>query len=232
MDTKPSGFQNGDAVVVLVGLTAGWRKRRAVRRHFRAAFDLPVYVPWIPYPLGCEPAASWLGFVLRRRMRRGRLKRLHVLAYIGGGFLLRKLAAGGLPLPIGRIVYNRGPIQEQVPRALVARVPRILLMIFGRPFLDLASGRYRDLAFPTTELEQGLIVETTASRLARKLGVDQDKTLTRPEGFGRLLPCADAALAVAVSHDEVYDAPVFLDPAISFLKTGCFDPVAKKGFAP
>lgn len=227
---QPESFRQGDACLILVGLTAGWRKRRSVRKYFRTALDMPVLVPWLPYPLGLAACALWLRRYLRRHLGPSGNRRVHILAYIGGGFLLRSIVADGLKVPIGWIVYDRGPIQERVAARLVQRNSKwALILLGGRTFLDLASGRYRSLPFPSAELGQGLIVEANASKLAICLGVDAP---FGPEVVAGLLPGATDVVSVAVSHDDVYTSPLFLEPALRFLTTGCFDPMPQEGRIP
>lgn len=213
-----------DLVLVLVGLTATWRKRRRARQYFTDAFGERACVPWIPYGLGLRASAAWLSHVVGRRLARGRHTRLHVVAYIGGGVLVRQLHARGLRWPIGRAVWDRGPAQERVARQLVARVPAVVLTLVGlRGIVDLARTDVAGLPFPPSPLGAGLIVEARASSLARRLGIAEGAASDfSPETLEALLPGAAATIVLPLSHDEVYDDPRFLDQAASFLKTGSF----------
>lgn len=148
-----------DLVVILVGLTAGWRKRRHARRYFRHAFGRRAYLPWIPYPLGLRLGAAWLSYLLRRRISRGGHQRVHFALYIGGGILLRSLHASGERWPIGRTVWDRGPLQEKVAGRLVARVPPVLLSLMSlRSIVDLSRLDPAQLSFPASPLGAGLVV--------------------------------------------------------------------------
>jgi hypothetical protein len=213
-----------DLVVVVVGLTATWPKRRRARRYFARAFPSGAYVPWIPYFLGLRASAAWLSHVVRRRLRRGPHKRLHLVAYIGGGILVRQLHDRGEQWPIGRAVWDRGPLQEQVAPRLVARVSPILLTLIGfRSVVDLSRIGFSLAPFPPSPQGAGLIVETRASALARRLKIDRDMSSELVSGsVEALLPGATAAIALSLSHDDVYDDPRFLDQAAHFIKTGSF----------
>jgi hypothetical protein len=212
-----------DLIVILVGLTAGWRKRRCARRHFRRSFGERVYLPWIPYPLGLWASAAWLGSRMRRRIARGRHRRVHLVAYIGGGVLFRVLHARGECWPVGRVVWDRGPTQERVANALTARVPAFLLTLLGhRSIVDLARMDLAALPFPPSPLGAGLIVETRASVLARQLGIEEAPGRLTAEAVHAMLPGATAAIALPLSHDEVYDDARFIDQAAAFLKAGSF----------
>ncbi|MDU8911432.1 hypothetical protein [Aestuariicoccus sp. MJ-SS9] len=212
-----------DVVVVLVGLTAGWRKRRSARQYFRAAFGDQAFVPWIPYPLGLRASAAWVSFLLRRRFAPDGAGRLHFVFYIGGGVIFRLLHAQGARWPIGRTVWDRGPLQEQLARRLCARVPAFLLTLLGfRSVVDLSRTDPASLSFPSSPLGAGLIVETKSSALARWLGIEEATLDLSPEALERLLPDADAIVTVPLSHDDVYDDAHFLDQASTFLKTRAF----------
>jgi hypothetical protein len=219
-----TGPHQDDLIVVLVGLTATWGKRRRTRRFFRAAFGESACVPWIPYFLGLRASAAWASLVVRRRLVRGRHARLHLVAYIGGGVLARQLHARGVRWPIGRAVWDRGPAQEQVSARLAARVPAALLTLIGqRSVVDISRIDIAGLPFPPAPLGAGLIVESRPSALARRLGIADDAAPDlAPEQIEALLPGATGAIVLPLSHDEVYDDPRFLDQAASFLKTGSF----------
>jgi hypothetical protein len=215
---------DGDLVVVLVGLTAGCRKRSRARRYFRQSFGEAVFLPWIPYIFGIAASAAWVSFRVRRRLARGRHPRLHLVAYIGGGVLVRLLHGRGDRWPIGRAVWDRSPAQEQVAGRLAARVPAGILTLLGhRSVVDLSRMDVSTLAFPDCRLGAGLIVESQASALARRLGIEEEPTgALTTQRLRALLPCATAAITVPLSHDEVYDDPRFLDEAAAFLRTGSF----------
>ena len=215
-----------DELVVVVGLTATRSKRRRARRYFTDAFGPGAYLPWIPYALGLRASAAWLSFAVRRRLDRGRHTRLHLVAYIGGGVLVRQLHERGERWPIGRTVWDRGPPQEQVARRLVERVPALLLTLTGfRSAVDLSRIDLSRLSVPPSPLGAGLIVETRAARLARRLGIaDVPGADLAPQAVEALLPGARAAILLPLSHDEVYDDPRFLDQAAHFLSTGSFLP--------
>lgn len=220
--TAPDG---PDAVplLVLTGITAGWRGRRVLRQRLRARTDARVVMPWMPWALGLRGCAAWLGAYLRWRG----LRRVDVLAYIGGGYVLRAMAARGMALEPQRIVYDRGPVQEAVPARLLCRFGRLGLCLTGRAaVVGLADAVWlSSLPLPLGARGTAVLVETQASRLAQALGL-------RPQGMPdpqALLPGADAAALLPLSHDDVYAAPGFLDLALAFLATGRLKPEAAHG---
>lgn len=210
-------------LLVLTGITAGWRKRQGLRRGLRARTGARVVMPWLPWALGLRGCAAWLGAYLRWHG----LRRVDVLAYIGGGYVLRAMAAGGMALEPQRIVYDRGPLQEAVPARLLRRYGRLGLCLTGQAaVVGLADAEWLSrLPLPRGVRGTAVLVETRASRLAQALGL-------RPQGLPdplALVPGADAAALLPLSHDDVYAAPGFLDPALAFLATGQLEPEAAHG---
>jgi hypothetical protein len=215
-----------DALVILVGVTADRDKRLRVREICRAKSDFHVLAPALPKFAGLRVCARWLVSYLRFVHTRGRYERVHFLNYISGGFLFRLMGHRLDFLRIGRVLYDRGPIQEELPGILVRRYTTAGVMLArGKTTTDLAAPWIQALPFPESELEQGLIIETAASRLARDLGLtpaSPEPARWRPE---LLLPGASDVRRVDVSHDDVYTSPLFLDEAIHFLRTGRFQDV-------
>ncbi len=210
-------------IIVVVGLTAGWHERRQARRYFEAVFGRRAFLPWIPYVFGLRVSAAWLSLRVRHRLKGRNRWRVHLVAYIGGGVLVRWLYAKGERWPIGRAVWDRSATQERVAPALAARIPGILLTLAGyRAIVDLSRAFAAALPFPPSELGSGLIVETELSALARRLGIANADLDLSQEALDALLPDATAVISLPLSHDDVYSDRRFLDEAAAFLITGRF----------
>lgn len=210
-------------LLVLTGITIGWAGRRRLRQILRRHTAAPVCVPWLPWAVGLRGAAAWLRIYLRWRG----LRRVNVLAYIGGGFVLRAMAARDMPLDPVRIVYNRGPAQEAVPALMVQRFGRLGLTLCGlASVVGLADvGWLARLPLPRGSLGTGLLIETGVSVMARRLGLT---AAVHPDP-AQFVPGAQAVLMVPLSHDDVYDAMAFLGPALQFFETGHLGPVDPTG---
>jgi len=209
-----------EALIVLVGITAGRNKRRQVLHFFSRNSDYAVFVPPLPYRTGMQACAAWLRAYLNDTVQPARYNAVHAIAYIAGGLLLRCLERDSLPT-FERLVQFRGPIQEQVAAALVRRLGRAAAgWLGGRGVLDLADGWPQALPPPRCARQSGLIIELGRSRMARLLGISQiDAADWTPE---RLLPGAADVLRVAASHDDVYSAEPVLATALQFIRTGHF----------
>jgi hypothetical protein len=209
-----------EALIVLVGITAGRNKRRQVLHFFSRNSDYEVFVPPLPYRTDMQACAAWLHGYLDDTVQPARYDAVHAIAYIAGGLVLRCLEREYIPT-FERLVQFRSPIQEQVAAALVRRLGRRLTgWLGGRAVLDLADDWPQALPPPRCARQHGLIIELGRSRMARLLGINRgsDEEWT-PE---RLLPGAADVLRVAASHDDVYSAEPVLAAALQFIRTGHF----------
>lgn len=208
-------------ILVLVGITANRRKRRAVHAQLGLLTGLPVVVPWLPYLFGLSACAVWLRW--RWRALIGTAECAHLLLYIGGAAIF-SLAAPRLDLSrLCRVVIDRSPIQELVPVVTAARMPELFRVLpGGRAIADLAR------ILPEMRLsrlgtgETGLIVERGVSELARRLGLTAGSVPASAWSDEGLASGATEVLHIDLSHDEVYDDDRFLRPAARFLATGGF----------
>ena len=212
-----------DLVVVAVGLTASRTKRKQALRGYRQRLPCRVCLPWLPYFLGLRASSAWLSYSVRKELAKRPNARLHVIAYFGGGVLVRLLHARGVRLPIQRAVWNRGPAQERVAEAVSTRMSSFVLTLLGRrSVVDLARIFPDRLPYPAVEQYNGVIVEAKASALARRLGIGDEPLDLSQQDLLALVPGADAAISVPLSHDDVYSDPRFLDQAAAFISTGAF----------
>ncbi|MBN1269680.1 MAG: hypothetical protein JXB04_08840 [Kiritimatiellae bacterium] len=212
------------ALVILPGVTADRRKRSFLAGYFRAHTGGDVFLPSLCQRFGLSFCAGQLRRFLKRRIVPPGYDQVHFLCFISGGFILR-MAVSQEPFgKWGRVVYVRSPLQEQVPRLLVARYGRILTQLkAGKMVVDLAGKAKDRLPFPDTGREQGLVLERGVSRLAATLGL-------RAEDFDGLraagefkLPVSREVILADVSHDEVYSSEPLLGKVVTFLEKGSFE---------
>lgn len=214
-----------EALVVLVGITANWRKRRHLRRFLAAHYDYDVYVPALPYRKPLREAAAWYEHYLEHEVRPARYVKLHAIAYIAAGSLLRCLPPDN-QLLFERMVYFRGPYQELVAPWLVQRVGRFAAgLIAGKSALDLANGWPARLPQQQLARHEALIIEEGRSRMARLLGITSEEFDETSWSAAQMLPSAEAVLRVSESHDDVYTSDAVLAAALSFIQHGVFPSV-------
>lgn len=222
--SNPPGIKP-EALVVLVGITANWRKRRHLRRFLAAHCDFDVYVPALPYRKPLREVAAWYEHYLEHEVRPERYAKLHTITYIAAGSLLRCLPPASQVL-FERMVYFRGPYQELVAPWLVQRVGRFAAgLIAGKSALDLANGWPARLPQQQLAQHEALIVEEGRSRMARLLGITSEEFGESSWSAAQMLPSAEAVLRVPESHDDVYTSDTVLAAALDFIQHGTFPSV-------
>lgn len=215
---------NRTAIVILVGVTGGRKQRRYLISFFTARTGFDVFLPCLPYALGLRACSGWCAAYLRRHvLNRGYLA-IHFLNFIGGGYVFRSLGQTLADQRLGRVVYVRSPIQEQVPRLLAKRYTRPGLMFLGGKMMaDLSSEWIRSLPFPPAGAEKGLMLEMGISRMAASLGLEFSSVPPAAWSAAELLPGADDVLEVTASHDEIYESDDALGQVVTFLDNGTFN---------
>lgn len=212
-----------EALIVLVGITASWRKRRHLRRYLQSHCDVDVFVPSLPYRKPLGEVAAWFSAYLCDEVKPQRYEKIHCIAYIAAGSLLRCMPH--LPL-FERMVYFRGPYQELVAPWLVQRIGRFLAgLIAGKTALDLANGWPARLPQQKLAQHEALIIEEGRSRMARLLGITSEELDETAWSAAQMLPSAEAVLRVPESHDDVYTSDAVLSAALGFIQHGAFPSV-------
>ena len=211
-----------EALVVLVGITAGRHDRKHVLRFFSQTSDYDVFVPALPYRKGLRESAEWFSYFLETNVMPRRYEKLHALVYIAGGLLLRCLSTRPEPL-FERMVYVRGPFQERVSGRLIQRIGRRLAgWLRGRAVIDMVDGWPSRLPRRQQGRHEGLIIETGRSRLARLLGIRNEDIPTESWDPEQMLPTAEAVFRIPESHDDVYTSDTVLAAALHFIHHGAF----------
>ena len=217
------GAGRSAALVILVGITANRLQRSHLASYFKSQGDYDVYLPFIPYVLGLRLCGLWLGHVLNFKVFSRNYQRIHFVNFIGGGYVFRSLSQALQGRPLGRIVYVRSPIQEEVPRVLARRFTKTGLLLFrGKMLADLSADWITKLPFPRTSEAQGLVIETGTSRAALSLGIGRDTLPCNAWAHDVLLPGADDVIEVSASHDEIYEFRDMLAHVLQFLASGRF----------
>ena len=99
---------------------------------------------------------------------------MNFLNYVSGGIVFRHELSRRPLANIGRVVYGRGPIEEEVPRALVRKHTWFLLSLFKSHMIADVAGKwiYR-LPYPPSMGEQGFMIELGTSFMAHEMGINE-----------------------------------------------------------
>lgn len=149
-------------------------------------------------------------------------KEVKVICYIAGAYLLHTyLVEHELP-NITSIVYDRSPMQERAPRAVIQKAPLLGKLSKGRVLEDLSVAEWPEPPVRPS-ISKGLMIENRATSLMRFL---EDECMAMgPLNFDwrSMDPDADDAFHIALDHDMMYRRWDLLGAAVlQFFETGTF----------
>lgn len=93
-------------------------------------------------------------------------KRLFVFSYIVGSWTLNNWIKNNPDNNIAAIVYDRSPLQERAPYALVKDIPLLIRIISGKIMKEFSSTPYPPLS--SKKIKVGIIIESKATKLIIK----------------------------------------------------------------
>ena len=202
---------------------AGERALKALEPTINAQ-GMDLHVPDYISRSGLDDSRKKLQRFIQERI--ARYERVHVFAFIAGGWTLNPLvAAGGLPR-LATVIYDRSPLQERAPRIADEELHFLTWVRYGSPVFDLARTPYPPL---TANVKVGLVVETSPTSFIR----DHEKT-ARSYGPFRFDCDAfaqrhDDCIYVNLNHDELYVRFADVWPEVlSFIRTGRFTSGARR----
>ena len=221
--TKPST----EAFVVLRGFGYGGGGERALNalEPAIAAQGMDLHVPDYISRSGLDASRKKLQRYANAKLTR--YERVHVFAFLAGGWTVNPLvAAGGLPR-LATVVYDRSPLQERAARIADEKVHFLTWVRYGTPVFDLARTPYSPLTAP--DVKVGLLVETMPTSFIR----DHEQTARSYGAFryecDAFAQYHDDCFFVDLNHDELYRrfAEVWPD-VLSFIRTGRFSNAANR----
>ena len=210
-----------EALVVLPGFGYGGDGERVLKALAPAiaAEGMDLHVPDYISRSGLGESRRNLQRYVRERL--ARYDRVHVFAFIAGGWTFNPLADAGAVPKLATVVYDRSPLQERAPRIADEQLHFLTWVRYGSPVFDLARTPYPPLTSPGAKV--GLIVETSPTsfirqheKTARSYGAFQFEC----EAFGQR---HDDCLYVDLNHDELYERFAEVWPEVrAFIRTGQF----------
>lgn len=93
-------------------------------------------------------------------------KKVHVFSYIVGSWTLNEWIKQHPKNNIASIVFDRSPLQERAPYALVKDIPFIIRMVAGKIMKEFSLTPYPPI--PKGEMNIGIIIESKATKLLKK----------------------------------------------------------------
>ena len=215
-----------EALLILPGFGYGRGPEQTLRALAPtvAAEGLDLYVPSYISRRGLDKSREHLRDFIREQ-RLERYDRLHVFAFIAGGWTFNPLAESpGLP-NLATVVYDRSPLQERAARIAADHLHFLTWIRYGTPVFDFARTPYPPLA--ASSVRVGLLVETRPTMFVSKRAAaarQYGPFHFECDSFGQ--PHDDCAF-VARNHDEMYRRFADVLPeVVSFIRTGRFSSAA------
>jgi len=226
LQPNPASASRTEAFLVLRGFGysgAGERVFRGLEPAINAQ-GMDLHLPDYISRSGLDDSRKQLQRFVQERLTR--YERVHVFAFIAGGWTLNPLvAAGGVP-KLATVIYDRSPLQERAPRIADEKLHFLTWVRYGSPVFDLARTPYPPL---TANVKVGLVVETLPTSFVR----DHEQTARSYgpfrfdcDSFGQR---HDDCMYVGVNHDELYVRFAEVWPEVlAFIRTGRFSNTANR----
>ena len=201
--TSPSGPAR-EALLILPGFgysRDGERAIRALEPGMRAE-GIDLYVPAFVTRSGLDDSREKLRRFIREQ-RLERYSRMHVFAFLAGGWTFNPLAEDADLLPnLASIVYDRSPYQERAPRIAAEKLKILAWLRYGPVLFDVAKAPYPPL--PRSDVNVGMIVETSPTPFVRRY--QETARSYGPFAFEctALAQPHDDCIFVAMHHTELY----------------------------
>lgn len=210
-------------------IMSGFGDSKKGRKNQKAYFDTTGYDLYIPDFLSKksfeQSYQNFKQFYSYQKM--GEYKKVHVLAYILGAWILNSFINEDGKQNISTIVYDRSPLQERAPKVVNEKIPLLGRMVAGQVLEDLTKIDYPTI--DTTGLKIGVIIESKASPLIRKF---KKKTMSYgPIDWSnpKLNQNYHDKMYTRLHHDEMYITFDEIGAEImSFIRTGKFPVNARR----
>jgi len=217
-----------DALLVL----PGFGYSRAGEQAFRslapsmAAEGVDLYLATFVSRSGLEDSRERLRRFIREN-RLDRYDRVHVFAFIAGGWTFNPLVDSDVLPNLTTVVYDRSPYQERAPRIARERLRFLTWVKYGSVVFDVARTPYAPLDAP--DVRVGLVVETVPTPFIRRYAASarrQGPYRFECDAFGQRY---DDCLYTAMNHNDLYVRFGEVWPDVrAFIRTGRFTPSANR----
>jgi len=217
-----------DALVIL----PGFGYSRAGEKAFRelapklAAEGIDLYLPTYVSRKGLYDSRMRLQRFLRDA-RLERYERVHVFAFIAGGWTLNRVPdVESLP-NLATVIYDRSPYQERAPRIAQDRLPILTWFRYGSAVADVARTSYLPLTRP--DVRVGLMIETRPTGFVSRFAKAADKQGPYRFACEAFAQPYDDCIYLPLNHAELYPRFAEIWPDVrSFIHGSRFTPAANR----
>jgi hypothetical protein len=211
-----------EALLVLPGFGYGRAGEHALRSLAPsiAAEGMDLYLPTFVSRAGLEES----GERLRRFIRDNRLdryERVHVFAFIAGGWTFNPLVDADVLPNLSTVVYDRSPYQERAPAIALKKLRFLTRLKYGSVVFDMARTPYLPITAPGVRV--GLVVETEPTSFIRRFATSARRLGPYHFECDAFRQRHDDCSYVAMNHNELYARFAEIWPDVrSFIRTGRF----------
>lgn len=217
-----------DALLVL----PGFGYSRAGEHAFRSlapsmtAEGIDLYLPTFVSRSGLEESRERLRRFVRDN-RLDRYERVHVFAFIAGGWTFNPLVETDALPNLSTVVYDRSPYQERAPGIALEKLRFLTWLKYGSVVFDVARTPYAPITAPGVRV--GLVVETMPTSFIRRFATSARRHGPYHFECDAFRQRYDDCLYVAMNHDELYARFAEVWPEVrSFIRTGRFTSAANR----
>jgi hypothetical protein len=214
-----------EAILILPGFGSRIHGTQKIADYFfKGQYD--VFIPDYISRKSIEQCTKNLDeFILKYKL--SNYKKVHVFSYIVGSWTLNNWINIHPKNNIVSIVYDRSPLQERAPYALVKDIPFIIRLIAGPIMKEFSKTPYPPLN--TNTMSVGILIESKATKLIQK----HKRSALRP---GPVSWEADSLhqryndrLYTWLNHDDMYTRfDVIGADILHFFAVGIFTPPARR----
>ena len=192
-----------EALIVLPGFGYSRSGERALKAlaPTMAAAGLDLYVPDYVSRKGLFDSRQRLVRFLQDA-RLERYDRVHVFAFIAGGWTLNRIVDDYPLSNLTSVIYDRSPYQERAPRIAQERLPILTWFRYGSAVSDIARAFY--IPFLTSKVRVGLMVETKPTGFVRRFAKAADRKGPYQFACDAFAQPHDDCMYVALNHTELY----------------------------
>lgn len=214
-----------EALLILPGFGSKIHGSKAQKRYFaNKGYDL-----FIPSYISRKSVAATVKNVdeFYQKHHLGEYKKVHVFGYIVGSWAVNLWIKAHPENNIATIIYDRSPLQERAPAALVKDMPVLIKILAGPMMKDFSRTPYPSL--DRKNIRIGLLIESKATKLIRR---HKKSALSLGPVQWDLIPfrqTADDAHYTWLNHDDMYSRFDVVGPEIwHFIQHGRFSEAARR----
>ena len=225
IDSLNKPLAEKEAIVVLVGFGSKIQGTKKIADYFfHKGYD--VYIPDYIARRSIANSVDQLDkFMLKHQLKK--YKKLHVFSYIVGAWTLNNWIAQHPTNNIASILYDRSPLQERAPYALVKDIPFLIHLAAGKIMKEFSETNYPPIS--SEKISIGILIESHATKLMIKhkatalaMGPIQWDVKSLNQSYNDYF-------YTWINHDEMYNRfDVIGSEIFYFIKNQKFSPSAKR----